>query len=96
MLFDYTIKYIDFIIFVFSSSSRFDTDWLKQEVSKYFEDVDLGLGMTVEDICSTVFDFLTSPKSDEELQNDVSINRERGLMQGLQLTLDILGVTIAL
>lgn len=38
-------------------------------MEKYYTDSDIGL--SVEDLSSTVFDVLTSPKMDEELQNDV-------------------------
>ena len=42
-------------------------------MSKYFNgDSSMALGLSLEDLTSTVFDVLTSPKSDTELQNDVS------------------------
>jgi hypothetical protein len=51
--------------------NRFDEAWLQREMSKYYNEADIGL--TIEDLCSTVFDVLTSTKSDTELQNDVSL-----------------------
>ena len=55
-------------------SDRLDAAWLQREVAKYFNDASsTALGLSLEDLTSTVFDVLTSPKSDTELQNDVSI-----------------------
>ena len=51
-----------------------DAGWLQQEVAKYYGGSDsTALGMTLEDFASTIFDVLSSPKSDSELQNDVSV-----------------------
>ena len=44
--------------------------WLKREVEKSFSSANMG--MSVMDMCSTIFDLLCSPKSDSALQNDVS------------------------
>ena len=55
-------------------SERLDTAWLQSEVGKYFNDASsTALGLSLEDLTTTVFDVLTSPKSDTELQNDVSM-----------------------
>ena len=48
-----------------------DTGWLKNEVEKYFGKNE-ALGLSILDMCSTLFDTLSSSKSDSELQNDVS------------------------
>ena len=54
------------------AKEQLDTAWLQGEVSKYFNgDSSMALGLSLEDLTSTVFDVLTSPKSDTELQNDV-------------------------
>lgn len=50
----------------------FDSSWLQREVTKYFPGEDTYLGMSKEDLCSTIFDVLTASNSDEQLQNDVS------------------------
>ena len=56
-----------------ATNEQLDTAWLQGEVSKYFNgDSSMALGLSLEDLTSTVFDVLTSPKSDTELQNDVS------------------------
>ena len=52
------------------NQNRIDGSWLKKQVENQFED-QLG-GMTVNDLCSSIFDMLASSKSDEALQNDVS------------------------
>lgn len=50
---------------------EFDAAWLETEMSKYYSEA--AIGLSIEDLCSTVFDVLTSSKTDTELQNDVSI-----------------------
>ncbi|KAK3578446.1 hypothetical protein CHS0354_037424 [Potamilus streckersoni] len=55
-----------------ASFQMLDAAWLQQEVSKYFGDQgSTSLGLSVEDLTSTIFDFLSSCKSDTELQNDL-------------------------
>lgn len=54
-----------------SVSSKYDAGWLHREVSKYYPTGDSALGMTTEDISSTIFDVLISSKTDPELQNDL-------------------------
>ncbi|KAL5010843.1 hypothetical protein ScPMuIL_013148 [Solemya velum] len=50
------------------SLESFNKSWLESEVSKYFS-TEFGLGMG--DLCTTIFDVLISPKTDEALQNDL-------------------------
>ncbi|XP_052242448.1 activating signal cointegrator 1 complex subunit 3-like [Dreissena polymorpha] len=53
-------------------SKEFDSMWLQQEVAKYYGYSGVTeMGLTVEDLSNTIFDFLSSPKSDSELQNDL-------------------------
>ncbi|VDI49942.1 activating signal cointegrator complex subunit 3 [Mytilus galloprovincialis] len=52
-----------------SEKLEFDAVWLETEMSKYYSEADIGL--SIEDLCSTVFDVLTSSKTDTELQNDL-------------------------
>ncbi|KAL4233009.1 activating signal cointegrator 1 complex subunit [Mactra antiquata] len=51
-----------------TGSSCYDSEWLQKEVAKYYG---LDMGMRLEDFSSTIFDVLSSPKSDSELQNDL-------------------------
>ncbi|KAK3097478.1 hypothetical protein FSP39_009969 [Pinctada imbricata] len=53
------------------SQERFDSTWLQRQVAQHFDGEDSGLGLSTEDLCSTIFDVLTSPKSNDELQNDL-------------------------
>ena len=48
---------------------QLDGSWLRTEVERNM-DVSQS-GMSVVDMCSTIFDILTSSKTDEQLQNDV-------------------------
>ncbi|OWF45882.1 Activating signal cointegrator 1 complex subunit 3 [Mizuhopecten yessoensis] len=54
-----------------TDSSQYDAGWLQREVKKYYPTGDSALGMTTEDISSTIFDVLISSKTDQELQNDL-------------------------
>jgi len=50
-----------------------DSAWLQHEVASFFgTEGTTELGLSVEDLSSTIYDFLSSNKSDSELQNDVS------------------------
>lgn len=51
-----------------TGNSSHDAEWLQKEVAKYYG---TDVGMRLEDFSSTIFDVLSSPKSDSELQNDV-------------------------
>lgn len=66
--FSFMIYYI-LMGFFFGS---FDSSWLQREVTQYFPGEETYLGMSKEDLCSTIFDVLTASNSDEKLQNDVS------------------------
>lgn len=51
---------------------QIDSTWLQEQVTKaYGSGGSSELGLSVEDLATTIFDFLSSPKSDSELQNDV-------------------------
>ncbi|XP_061176706.1 activating signal cointegrator 1 complex subunit 3-like [Saccostrea echinata] len=50
---------------------RYDASWLQREVTQYFPGEENYLGMSREDLCSTIFDVLTASNSDEELQNNL-------------------------
>jgi hypothetical protein len=52
---------------------RYDSSWLQREVAQYFPGEESYLGMSREDLCTTIFDVLTEANSDEQQQNDVSI-----------------------
>ena len=51
-----------------------DAAWLKHQVDAQFSSDPAALGMSVMDMCTTVFDLLCSSKPDSALQNDVSIH----------------------
>lgn len=53
-------------------NSQLDSMWLQREVSKFFPNEETVLGMSLTSLCATIFDTLTSNKTDEALQNDVS------------------------
>lgn len=67
LIFIYDILYFDGLFFC-----SFDSSWLQREVTQYFPGEETYLGMSKEDLCSTIFDVLTASNSDEQLQNDVS------------------------
>ncbi|WAR07337.1 ASCC3-like protein [Mya arenaria] len=49
-----------------------DAAWLQQEVGRFYgTDGSTELGLSLEDLSSTIYDFLFSTKSDSELQNDL-------------------------
>ena len=50
-------------------SEEVDSNWLRKQVEKNFDEKESG--MPINDLCSTIFDFLSSSKTDSELQNDV-------------------------
>lgn len=54
------------------SDSTSDSSALIAEVKKHFPDENNCLGMNVANLCSTLFDFLSSTKTDDALQNEVS------------------------
>ena len=45
--------------------------WLRSKVEESFGGPETGLGMSITDVCSHIFDVLSSAKSDEALQNEV-------------------------
>ncbi|KAK6170203.1 hypothetical protein SNE40_018654 [Patella caerulea] len=48
-----------------------DMKWLETEIRKYFVEEETSLGMPVSQLTSTVFDVLSSTRSDNELQNEL-------------------------
>lgn len=48
-----------------------DSGWLLMQMGKYFGDEDNMLGLSIQDLTSTVFDLLCQPRSDSELQNEL-------------------------
>jgi hypothetical protein len=48
-----------------------DGGWLKREVTKHYGNSESS-GMSINDMCSSIFDLLASSKSDDALQTDVS------------------------
>ncbi|XP_029640230.1 activating signal cointegrator 1 complex subunit 3 isoform X1 [Octopus sinensis] len=54
-----------------SKQDNFNTSALISEVKKHFNNESYVLGMTIENLCSNLFDFLSSSKSDDALQNDL-------------------------
>ena len=48
-----------------------DGGWLKRQVEKAMLEGGSDLAMSVNDLCTTLFDILCSPMSDSELQNEV-------------------------
>ena len=56
-----------------STEKEYDATWLRQEIGKYFGSGTTELGLSVDDLTTTVFDVLTSSKPDSELQNEVCI-----------------------
>ena len=63
-----------------ASSGSIDAGWLKKEVEKTFSPTTMG--MSIMDMCSTIFDLLCSPKSDSALQNDVSVEYDKKQPKG--------------
>ena len=54
-----------------------DSAWLQEQVAKaYGNQGSTELGLSVEDLSSTIFDYLSSTKTDSELQNDVRISKK--------------------
>ena len=47
-----------------------DPGWLRKQVERYYGE-EGGLGMSVPDLCSTIFDLLSTSRPDTELQNEV-------------------------
>lgn len=56
--------------------------WLRLKVEESFGGTETGLGLSVTDLCSQIFDVLSSSKSDDELQNEVSVTHFVGLHRG--------------
>ncbi|XP_071112657.1 activating signal cointegrator 1 complex subunit 3-like [Haliotis cracherodii] len=50
---------------------RCDSSWLLQEVRKYFSSGETDIGLSLEDLSTTIFEVLCSTKTDEELQNEL-------------------------
>ena len=71
-----------------AETKRFDYAWLLSEVKQYFPHEETSLGMTVNDLATSLFDVLCSIKSDEELQNEV-ITTGNGVCFFLCLLFDI-------
>lgn len=57
-----------------SAEKQIDSTWLQEQVVKaYGNEGSSELGLSTEVLSSTIFDYLSSPKSDSELQNDVRV-----------------------
>ena len=54
-----------------SRADRLDTGWLMTQVEEQFAGEATPLGMSAGDMCATIFEVLTSKRSDAELQNEV-------------------------
>lgn len=55
-----------------NESQTLDSAWLQQEVEKYYgSSGSPDLGLSLEDLSNTIFEVLSSTKSDSELQNDL-------------------------
>ena len=50
------------------------------QVKTYFASDDTGLGLSMGELCTHIIDVLTSSRSDEELQNEVSTLDEMKLL----------------
>ena len=48
-----------------------------RQVKAYFASDDTGLGLSMGELCTHIIDVLTSSRSDEELQNEVSVHMIR-------------------
>ena len=57
-----------------SGKANVSVGWLKHQVELYFGDEDKVPGMSVSDVCATIFDVLSSNRSDTELQNEVGLH----------------------
>jgi hypothetical protein len=53
------------------SEEKINGNWLRKKVEQAYGGNETGIGMTIADVCSHIFDVLSSSKSDEELQNEV-------------------------
>lgn len=51
-------------------AARLGSSWLKTQVEIHFQD-DTSMALSVLDMCNTIFDILTSPRPDLELQDEV-------------------------
>ena len=54
-----------------SGNIQLDAGWLKRQVGTYYAG-DTGLGMSLDDLRSTIFDVLSTSRPDSELQNEAS------------------------
>jgi len=55
-----------------TDKEKVNASWLKHQVEVYFGDEDKVPGMSIGEVCATIFDMLSSNRSDTELQNEVS------------------------
>ena len=55
-----------------TDKEKVNASWLKHQVEVYFGDEDKVPGMSIGEVCATIFDMLSSNHSDTELQNEVS------------------------
>ena len=55
-----------------TDKEKVNAGWLKHQVEVYFGDEDKVPGMSIGEVCATIFDMLSSNRSDTELQNEVS------------------------
>ena len=53
--------------------SKMGGHWLRSKVEESFGGPETGLGMSITDLCSHIFEVLSSAKSDDALQNEVCV-----------------------
>ena len=53
-----------------------DAGWLRQQLVASYGGGEADMGMSITDLCSTLFDFLASNRADSELQNEVLLSIE--------------------
>ena len=60
----------DSVVSYDSSASAKNISWFRQQCEIYFKESDSG-DLSVTDMCSALFDILTSPREDSAIQNDL-------------------------
>ncbi|GFO03568.1 activating signal cointegrator 1 complex subunit 3-like [Plakobranchus ocellatus] len=53
------------------SSLEYGSEWMKELISKYFEGNDTALSLGLTELSTTIYDVLSSQRSDNELQNEM-------------------------
>ena len=52
---------------------EFGSAWMKEMIIKYFEGNDTALSLGLDELSTTIYDVLSSQRTDDELQTEVSI-----------------------